>query len=73
MLLAQTHSPKEVATKGTKGRLAEEFGHKFMTFHLVDFVMFDGTTTSCYAATAQAKIVPIQHVTYLQHSNCVHH
>lgn len=58
-----THSPKKVTTKGTKGRLAEEFGHEFMAFNLVDFVMFNGSTTACYAAAAQAEIIAIQNRT----------
>lgn len=37
-----------------------------MAFNLVDFVMFNGSTTACYAATAQAEIIAIQNGTCFQ-------
>lgn len=57
--------PQEIATKGTKGRLAEEFGNEFVTLDLVDFMMFDGSATACNPATAQTEVIAVQHGTFI--------
>ncbi len=63
--ISKKYVPQEIATKGTKGRLAEEFGNEFVTLDLVDFVMFDGSATARDPATAQTEVVAVQHGTLI--------
>jgi hypothetical protein len=65
--------PQEIATKGTKGRLAEEFGNEFVTLDLVDFVMFDGSATARDPATAQTEVVAVQHGTLIHEIAFIRH
>jgi len=50
--------PEKISAEGTERGLSEEFGHELVAFNLVDFVMFDGATTSG-DASSQAEVISI--------------
>ena len=54
--------PEKVTAKGAECRLTEELGDKLVTLDLVHFVVFNGTSASCNAASAQTEIAfAVQH------------
>lgn len=54
-------SPEKIATEGTECWLSEEFCDKLVSLDLVHFVVFNGTSASCNAASAEAEIVTVTH------------